>query len=140
MEADFKFSILDFNDLIKFKFWFDKYYWDMLEKYKSDEENEITFRKKYMTTIKEKHILESAQKYKEYLVVYKEFSREDKMLENEEEFINYLKDYDDQDNFFMDYLREYFEYEFHEFHQKLDVLRENLLSLKHHLKISNINV
>ncbi|HNE49892.1 MAG TPA: hypothetical protein PLZ64_02055, partial [Chitinophagales bacterium] len=108
-------------------------YHDMLEKHRVEEEHPDDFQESFVRTKKEEHLLYYKQKYQEYLDEYKKYSRNTPMIESEEAFIEYIKNMNDTNDFFL-YLKEFFEEESTEYWEQENKIAENYLSLSHHLK------
>lgn len=121
----------DFKNIAEFKFLFDECYWNTLEKYNTNLQDRFSFRKEAEQSIKENHILNSTEKYQQYVQQYPKYLRKEPMLNSEEEFVNYLKNCDD---FLFEYLKEYSEEEFHQYFKKEEKEFENSGSLTYHLK------
>jgi len=132
-QRNLKISTKDFEYLFKFYHLFDKYYHDMLEKHRVEEEHPDDFQERFFRTKKEEHLLYYKQKYQEYLDEYKKYSRNTPMIESEEAFIEYIKNMNDTNDFFL-YLKEFFEEESTEYWEQENKIAENYLFLSHHLK------
>lgn len=132
--ADLKINTSDFKYIAKFKFLFDEYYWNMLDKYTTFKKGYVyNFEQEFIQFVKEKHILDSEQKYQNYLQEYEKYPRGEEMIESEGKFVKYLNDFDNYNRFLHDYLWKYCKEEFYEYEKKSKEISHNYTSLAYHL-------
>lgn len=129
-----KLKTADFEYIIKLHHLSTRHYYDMLEKYTTSKDGDLyDFEQKFIQTIREKHILDSKNKYLNYLQQYENLYRNKPEIRDEEEFVKYLKN-TSNDDFLDKYIREYCEEEFEQYSKEYNEMLHNSLSLAYHLK------
>lgn len=125
---------LDFEYIIKLCHLSIGHYYDMLEKYTTSKKGDLyDFEQKFIQSVREKHILDSKNKYLNYLQQYENLFRNKPEIRDEEEFVKYLKN-TNNDDFLHKYIREYCEEEFEQHSKEYSERLHNSSSLTYHLK------
>lgn len=129
-----KLKTADFEYIIKLHHLSTRHYYDMLEKYTTSKDGDLyDLGQKFIQSIREKHILDSKNKYLNYLQQYENLYRNKPEIRDEEEFVKYLKN-TSNDDFLDKYIREYCEEEFEQYSKEYNEMLHNSLSLAYHLK------
>lgn len=124
----------DFEYIIKLYHLSTRHYYDMLEKYTTSKDGDLyDFEQKFIQTIRDRHILDSKNKYLNYLQQYENLYRNKPEIRDEEEFVKYLKN-TSNDDLLHNYIREYCKEEFAEYSKEYNEMLHNSLSLAYHLK------
>ncbi|WP_143037718.1 hypothetical protein [Paenimyroides marinum] len=124
----------DFEYIIKLCHLSTEHYYDMLDKYTTSKNGDLyDFEQKFIQSVREKHILDSKNKYLNYLQQYENLFRNKPKIKDEEEFVKYLKN-TNNDDFLHKYIREYCEEEFKQHNKEYNEMSHNFSSLTYHLK------
>src|SRR5690554_2077459 len=128
----------DFEYIIKLCYLFVEHYYDMLKKYTTSKDGDLyDFEQKLIQSVREKHILDSKNKYLNYLQQYEKFFRNKPEIKDEEEFVKYLKN-TNNDDFLHKYIKEYCEEEFKQHNKEYNEMLRKSSSLTYHLKTRGI--
>ena len=124
----------DFEYIIKLCYLSTGHYYDMIEKYTTSKDGDLyDFEQKFIQSVREKHILDSKNKYLNYLQQYENLFRNKPEIKDEKEFVKYLKN-TNNDDFLHKYIREYCEEEFEQYRKEYNEMSNNFSSLTYHLK------